>query len=59
MTAVNLVIGVVLALVFGSGAPDSVTIFAFLVGLLSLITVLFDRFDLVAGDRRRYLAEAT
>jgi hypothetical protein len=52
MTAVNLVIGVALGIVFGSGPPESAIVFAFLVALLSLIVVLFDRFEATARQRR-------
>jgi hypothetical protein len=51
MTAVNLAIGVALAVVFGGGPPESAWVYVTLVGLLSLIVVLYDRFAAV-GDRR-------
>ena len=51
MSAINLAIGVALGILFGAGPPDSVAVFATLVGLLSLIVVLFDRFASVGAQR--------
>ena len=51
MTAVNLGIGVALGLVFGAGASESLGVYVTLVGLLSLIVVLYDRFAAVGAQR--------
>ena len=51
MSAVNLAIGVVLGMVFGSGPPESLAVFVLLVALLSLIVVLYDRFAAVGAQR--------
>lgn len=51
MSAVNLLIGVVLGMVFGIGRPDSLAVYLLLVGLLSLIVVLYDRYALVGAQR--------
>ena len=51
MSAVNLAIGVALGIVFGAGPPESLLVFVLLVGLLSLIVVLYDRFSLVGAQR--------
>jgi hypothetical protein len=51
MSVVNLAIGVALGIVFGAGPPESLPVFVLLVGLLSLIVVLYDRFAAVGASR--------
>jgi hypothetical protein len=51
MSVVNLAIGVALGIVFGAGPPDSLPVFVLLVGLLSLIVVLYDRFAAIGAQR--------
>lgn len=51
MSAVNLGIGLVLGVVFGAGPPESLAVYVLLIGLLSLIVVLYDRYSAVGARR--------
>ena len=51
MSAVNLGIGLLLGVVFGAGPPESLAVYVLLIGLLSLIVVLYDRYSAVGARR--------